>query len=69
MLNASLAREGYEAFYGSDKSCHLRHVATNTTATAGPSPHRSFSPAKQERRDKLACYLDRASEDELTAAR
>lgn len=65
MLNAPLAREGFESFYGPDKVCYLRHVATNTVAAAGPNPHRPFSPAEQERRDKLAAYLDRASEDEL----
>ena len=65
LLNAALAREGFEAFYGPDKRCYLRHVATNTVATEGPNPHRPFSVAEQERRDKLAAYLDRASEDEL----
>jgi hypothetical protein len=56
---------GYEAFYGEDKRCYLRHVATRTVAAPGPNPHRPFSPAEQERRDKLVAYLDRASEDEL----
>jgi hypothetical protein len=65
MLNASLAREGFEAFYGPDRQCYLRHIATNTIATPGPNPHRPFSPAEQDRRDKLAAYLDRASEDDL----
>lgn len=65
MLNASLAREGFQAFYGPDQQCYLRHIATNTIAAPGPNPHRPFSPAEQERRDKLAAYLDRASEDEL----
>jgi hypothetical protein len=65
MLNSSLAREGYEAFYGPDQVCYLRHLATDTIATPGPNPHRPFSPAEQERREKLAAYLDGASEDEL----
>jgi hypothetical protein len=65
MLNTALAREGYEAFYGPDKRCYLRHVATNTVAAAGPNPHRPFTIAEQDRRDKLVAYLDRASEDEL----
>lgn len=51
LLNAALAREGYEAFYGPDKQCYLRHVATNTVATVRPSPHRPFTAAEQERRD------------------
>lgn len=65
LLNTALAREGYKAFYGPDKRCYLRHVATNTIAAPGPNPHRPFTIAEQERRDKLAAYLDRASEDEL----
>lgn len=65
LLNAALARGGYEAFYGPDKQCYLRHVATDTVATVRPDPHRPFTAAEQERRDKLVAYLDRASEDEL----
>lgn len=65
MLNASLAREGFEAFYGPDRQCYLRHIATNTIAAPGPNPHRPFAPAEVERRDKLAAYLGQASEDEL----
>ncbi len=65
LLNTALVREGYEAFYGPDRRCYLRHVATNTVASARPNPHRPFTAAEQERRDKLVAYLDRASEDQL----
>lgn len=64
-LNAVLAREGYEAFYSSEKQCYLRHVATNTLAVPGPNPHRPFSRAETERRDRLTAWLSSASEDEL----
>lgn len=64
-LNAALAREGYEAFYSSDKHCYLRHVATNTLAGPGPNPHRPFSRTETERRDQLTAWLASASEDEL----
>jgi len=67
MLNAALGREGYQAFYAPDNQCYLRHVATNTIATPSPSPHRPFSTAELKRREQLAQYLDRASEDELIA--
>lgn len=41
LLNASLAREGFEAYYASDKQCYLRHTATNTTtAPEHPMPGR-----------------------------
>src|SRR5262249_11069581 len=66
-LNAALAREGYEAFYGPDKQCYLRHIATNTIAMASPNPHRPFSVAEVKRRDRLTAYIDQASEDELIA--
>lgn len=65
MLNASLAREGFEAFYGEDKQCYLRHIATNTIAMPGPNPHRPFSAAELKKREDLTKYLDRCSEDEL----
>jgi hypothetical protein len=62
-LNVALAREGYEASYGTDRRCYLRHIATNSTAPA--NPHRPFSQLEMRRRELLAGYLDRASEDEL----
>lgn len=62
-LNLTLVREGFEAFYGPDKKCHLRHIATNTVAK--PDPHRPFTAAEQVRRDALAAYLDKCSEDDL----
>jgi len=46
LLNASLTREGFEAFYASDKQCYLRHLATNTVATASPNPHRRDARAQ-----------------------
>jgi hypothetical protein len=65
LLNAALAREGFEAFYAPDKQCYLRHVATNTVAAPPPNPHRPFSMAELKRREQMIAYLDEASEDEL----
>jgi hypothetical protein len=62
-LNIALNREGFEAVYGPDKKCHLRHIASNTVAA--PNPHRPLSPAEMERRQRLATYLDQCSEDQL----
>jgi hypothetical protein len=64
-LNLSLAREGFEAFYGEDKQCHLRHIATNTIAASTPKKNRPFSKHELERRDQLIAFLDKISEDEL----
>lgn len=64
-LNVALSREGFEAFYATDRQCYLRHIATNTIAMPAPNPHRPFSAAEVSRREKLASYLDKISEDEL----
>jgi hypothetical protein len=65
LLNAALAREGFEAFYAPDKQCYLRHLATNTVAAASPNPHRPFSALELKKREQLIAYLDGASEDAL----
>lgn len=65
MLNASLSREGFEAFYGQDKQCYLRHIATNTIASSTPNPHRPFTPSEIKKREQLSSYLDKCSEDDL----
>lgn len=62
-LNLTLAREGFEASYGPDKKCHLRHIATNTVSS--PDPHRPYTQAEIDRRGRLAAYLDKCSEDDL----
>jgi len=64
-LNSALIREGYEAFYGEDKKCYLRHIGTATIATFAPNPHRAFTALEIKRRETLVAYLDRCSEDEL----
>lgn len=64
-LNEVLGREGFEAFYGEDKHCYLRHVGTQTVTVLAANPHRPFSKAEQERRQLLAAYLDNCSEDDL----
>lgn len=65
MLNAILKREGFEAFYGQDQHCYLRHIGTQTVAGLSVSPHRPLTPGEQERRNQLAAYLDHCSEDDL----
>jgi hypothetical protein len=65
LLNASLAREGFEAFYADDRQCYLRHIATNKIAIPSPNPHRPFSAAEVERREQLLKYLQTATEDNL----
>lgn len=64
-LNTALQREGFEAFYGEDKRCHLRHIGSGTITTAGANPHRPFTKDELTRRELLATYLDKTSEDQL----
>jgi hypothetical protein len=64
-LNAALAREGFEAFYGDDRRSYLRHTATRTVLGQAVNPHRPMSPDEIKRRDQLSAYLNHASEDEL----
>ena len=65
MLNAALQREGFEAFYGEDGLCYLRHVKTQTVASTTMNAHRPLTRAETEKRGRLASYLDTASEDDL----
>jgi hypothetical protein len=64
-LNEVLAKEGYEAFYGEDEHCYLRHIGTNTVTMLAANPHRPLTAAEVKRRNGLAAYLDKCSEDEL----
>jgi hypothetical protein len=64
-LNTSLQREGFEAFYGPDQRCYLRHIGTGAIATPAANPHRPLSKDELARRARLIGYLDNASEDEL----
>jgi hypothetical protein len=64
-LNVSLAREGFEAFYATDRKCYLRHIGTGTIAAPPANPHRPLSRDEIHRRELLVAFLDKASEDEL----
>jgi hypothetical protein len=67
MLNASLSREGFEAFYSGDKKCYLKHIGTNAIAIATPNPHRPFSVLEVKKREQLTAYLNKCSEDDFIA--
>lgn len=64
-LNDVLNREGFEAFYGDDRHCYLRHLGTWTVTALQANPHRPFTPAEMQKRSDLSAYLNRCSEDEL----
>ena len=65
LLNVTLNREGYDAFYADDGKCCLRHLKTNTIVAQTANPHRPLNRAEQQRREQLIRYLDTASEDQL----
>lgn len=65
LLNEVLTREGFEASYGDDRHCYLRHIGTNTVTALQVNPHRPLSAAEQKRRDQLEAYLEICTEDEL----
>lgn len=64
-LNNSLQREGFEAFYAADRKCYLRHTGTGTISAMSANPHRPLSKEEVRRRELLAAYLDKTTEDEL----
>lgn len=65
LLNLALNKEGFEAFYGEDRHCYVRHLGSDTVTMLQANPHRPLSPAEVQRRTALAAYLDTCSEDEL----
>lgn len=50
---------------GRTGSVILRNRATGAVSEPKPSPHRPFTTAEVEKRERLSKYLDGASEDEL----
>jgi len=64
-LNTALAREGFAAFYATDRKCYLRHIGSGAIAAPAANPHRPLSKDELARRELLIRFLDRASEDEL----
>lgn len=66
-LNATLAREGLEAFYASDNCCYVRNTRSGTEGTPGPVLSRALSVEERQRQEDLEAFLDQASEDELIA--
>ena len=65
-LNASLAREGLEAFYADDNCCYLRNTRTGDEGSPVPVLSRALSAEERRRKERLEQYLDTASEEDLT---
>ncbi|PCI05405.1 MAG: hypothetical protein COB78_02025 [Hyphomicrobiales bacterium] len=65
MLNTELSREGYEAFFGEDRKCYLRHILSKTISGPMANPHRPFSKEEILHKEQLVKYMNTASEDDL----
>ncbi|NTE66769.1 restriction endonuclease [Agrobacterium tumefaciens] len=63
-LNAPLRREGYEAFFDSSCTLQFRHIATKRVLE-NSNPHRPLHPEEAKKRENLAVFLDKCTEDEL----
>ena len=64
-LNATLAREGLEAFYASDSLCYIRSAKTGEEGRPGPVVDRALSKDELDRRVRLEQFINTASEDDL----
>lgn len=65
LLNAVLAKEGFEAFFGEDRQCYLKQNKTQKVGTFVTNPNRPLSSLEQKRRESLIEFLNKASEDEM----
>jgi hypothetical protein len=64
-LNVLLKRTGIVAGLDQAGRCHLTNTGTGAVTSTLPQP-RPLTRGETERREKLAAFLDSASEDELT---
>ena len=65
-LNATLAREGLEAYYAEDNCCYIRNTRTGQDRQPGPVVERALSKDEINRRRRLGSFMDTASEDDIT---
>jgi hypothetical protein len=65
-LNKLLARDGLEAYFDQGGSCYVRNTGSGGVASPRPSTPRPLTAVEQEQRQKVAAFLDSASEDEFT---
>jgi hypothetical protein len=65
-LNKLLARDSLEAYFDQRGACYVRNTGTGGTASPTPQAPRPLTAAELEQRQKVAAFLDSASEDEFT---
>jgi hypothetical protein len=65
-FNKAIQRYGLLAYFDSSGRCYLRSTGTGISTATFSQQTRPLSPQEIEQRQKLAQFLDSASEDELT---
>ena len=65
-LNATLAREGLEAFYAKDRLCYIRSTKTGEEGGSDETLNRALSEDEIRRRQRVELFIESASEDEFT---
>jgi hypothetical protein len=65
-LNKVLARDGLEAYFDQGGSCYVRNTGTGGVASPALQAPRPLTAAELDQRQKVAAFLDSASEDEFT---
>jgi len=66
-LNKLLKRTGLVAYLDASGGCHLRNTGTGATSSTMPHQPRPLSQEEIAQRQKLAAFLDSATEDEFTS--
>jgi hypothetical protein len=67
-LNRLLVREGLAAYFDLSGRCYVRNTGTGISSSTLPQQPRPLSREEITKRQKLAHFLDLASEDEFTRA-
>jgi hypothetical protein len=65
-LNKLLARDGLEAYFDERGRCFVRNTGTGSVALPAAQTPRPLTAAELEQRNKVAAFLDSASEDDFT---
>ncbi|MEO1256374.1 MAG: hypothetical protein AAFY41_16005, partial [Bacteroidota bacterium] len=66
ILNATLARERFQAYYDESGVCQLRKTGTNINSSQVGLHQRAWTADEIKKREKLIGFLDNASEDQIT---
>jgi hypothetical protein len=65
-LNRLFSKRGLAAYLDASGRCHVRNTGTGAISSIGPQSPRPLSREEIEQREKVAKFLDSATEDEFT---